>query len=145
MLAAALHSLLASVLALTARWGRLPRATHKAHPPAEDDTHQLWAWLEVHGDVVFPLMGLAIIALLFLGIRRGMQSSGDELQKKMHDKDEIVRMMRSRLLLSADEVCAQLKIDRLQAAALLEELQREGKLVEQRSSSGVANYRMKGL
>lgn len=135
---AALHSLLALAL-------RLPRAVHKPKAAVEDDTHQLWAWLEDHGDVVFPLMGLAILGLLFLGIHHGMKSSGDEMKKKLHAKDEIVRMMRSRLLLSADEVCKHLKIDRLQAAALLEELQREGKLVEQRSSSGVANYRMKGL
>lgn len=146
MLAAVVHSLLASFLALAARLGRLPRYGHKSRAPAaEDNAHQLWTWLEDHGDVAFPLMGLAIIGLLFLGIRRGMQSSGEEMKKKMHDKDEIVRMMRSRLLLTADEVCVQLEIDRLQAAALLEELQREGKLVEQRSTSGVANYRMKGL
>ena len=142
MLAAALHSLLALALALA---GWLPRAAKKPHAKVEDETPQLWAWLEDHGDVVFPLMGLAIFGLLFLGIRHGMKSSGDEMKKKMHDKDEIVRMMRSRLLLSAAEVCRQLQIDRLQAAALLEELQREGKLVEQRSTSGVANYRMKGL
>ena len=141
MLAAALHLLLAQALAFASR---LPRAAHKARAPSDDDTH-LWAWLEDHGDVAFPLIGLAIIGLLVLGIRHGMKSSGEELKKKMHDKDEIVRMMRSRLLLSADEVCKQLQLDRLQAAALLEELQREGKLVEQRSSSGVANYRMKGL
>jgi hypothetical protein len=142
MLAAVLHSLLGSALALA---GWLPRVAHRSHAPVEEDRTLLWAWMDDHGDVVFPLMGLAIIGLLFLGIRHGMQSSGDEMKRKMHDKDEIVRMMRSRLLLNADEVCKHLKIDRLRAAALLEELLVEGKLVEQRSSSGVANYRMKGL
>lgn len=145
MLAAALHSVLASLLALAPRLDRPPHATRRPRPPTDDATQRFWTFLEDHGEVVFPLVGLAILGLLVLGIRRGMQSSGDELRKKLHDKDEIVRMVRSRLLLSADEVCAQLGIGRLQAAALLEELQREGKLVEQPGPSGVANYRMKGV
>ena len=144
MLAAALQSLFALALALPARWLSHPRA-HKPHPVTEDDKHELWSWLEDHGDVVFPLVGLAVIALLFVGIRRGMTSDVAELRQREERKDDIVRMMRSRLLLNAEEVCQQLRIDRLQAAALLEDLLKDGKLVEQRGAGGVASYRLKGL
>ncbi len=54
-------------------------------------------------------------------------------------------MMRAKLLVSPDAVAGELSIDRFVASALLEELVREGKLVEQRIAGGVANYRLKGL
>ena len=145
MLAAVLHSLLALALAASARLAAAGPRARRPRPAPEDDKHQLWAFLEDHGDIVFPLAGLAIIALLFLGIRRGMTSNVAEMHKRQERKDDIVRMMRSRLLLNADEVCQQLQVDRLQAAALLEELLKEGKLVEQRSAGGVATYRLRGL
>lgn len=121
----------------------LPRA-HKPHE-AEDEAHKLWYWLEDNGEVVFPLLGVLIIAVLILGIRRGMKSNVAELQEKQARKDAIVRMMRSKLLVSADLVAGELKIDKFVAAALLDELVREGMLLEQRMVGGIANYRLKGL
>jgi len=135
VLAALCHALLAFA----------PRRTHKPHPVAEDDWHKVWYFLEDHGDVVFPLIGLALIALIVLGIRRGMKSNIANLQKKQDQKDVIVRLMRQKLLVSADAVAVELHIDRFAASALLEELVGEGKLVEQKSTGGVANYRLKGL
>ncbi len=143
MLRALFHELLA--LALAPRgFGARPRP-HKPHPSTSDDTSQLWNWIEEHGDIVFPLLGLAIAAILFLGIRRGMKSNVAALQEKEERKDAIVRMMRSKLLVSADVVAGELSIDKFLAASLLEELVREGKLVEQRMVGGIANYRLKGL
>src|SRR5438309_11752508 len=133
------HALLALALAAIR-----PRA-HKPHPMAEDDTHKLWYWIEDNGEIVFPLLGVLIIALLFYGIRRGMKSNVAELQQKQERKDTIVRMMRQKLLVSADVIAGELKIDKFVAAALLDELVREGKLTEQRMVGGVANYRLKGL
>ena len=60
------------------------------HPPAADEVHQLGYWLDDHGEIVFPLLGLA-------------------------------------------------------ASALLDELVREGKLIEQKSAGGIGNYRFRGL
>ena len=135
MLAALCHALLAFA----------PRRTHKPHPVADDDWHQVWYFIEDHGDVLFPLIGLAVIALIVLGIRRGMKSNIATLQKKQDQKDVIVRMMRAKLLVSAEAVANDLRIDHFHASALLDELVREGKLVEQKSTGGVANYRLKGL
>lgn len=136
---AALHELLA-----LAPQGLRPRQ-HRAHGPASDQAHQIWFWLDDHGDFVFPLLGLAIVTLLILGIRRGMTSNLAELQQKQDRKDEIVRMMRKKLLVTADAIAGDLGIDRFAASALLEELLREGKLLEQRSTGGPASYRLKGL
>src|SRR5438105_15183986 len=105
-----LHTLLALAL-------RVPK--HKPHPVAEDETHKLWYWIEDHGDVVFPLIGAAIIALVFFGIRRGMSTNVLELQKKQETKDAIVRLMRAKLLVSAETVAIDMKVDHFTAAALL--------------------------
>lgn len=143
MLLATLHRLLALALAAAPR-GFRPRP-HKAHPPEADEAHRLWYWLDDHGDIVFPLLGLAIVALVIFGVRRGMTSSVAELQQKQQRKDNIVRTMRSRLLVTADAVAGDLGIDRFAASGLLDELVREGKLVEQKSAGGIASYRLKGL
>ena len=143
MLPALCHELLAFALALAPR-GFKPRA-HKPHPPAEDETHKLWYFIDDHADIVFPLIGLAVVALVFFGIRRGMTSNVAAMQKKEEQKDSLVRMMRAKLLVSAESAAIELGIDHFNASALLEELVREGKLVQQKSSGGVANYRLKGL
>ena len=65
--------------------------------------------------------------------------------KIQDDQDAIVRMTRSRLRVDAENVAAELQTDRLQAGALLDELVKEGKLVEQRVTGGGASYRLKGL
>ncbi len=145
MLLAAFHRLLAIALAVGPR-GYRPRAPHKPHAPGEEDSaHELWYWIDDHGDVVFPLIGLAIVALVIFGIRRGMTSNTAELQQKQERKDSIVRMMRAKLLVSAETVAGELGIDHFKASALLDELVKEGKLVQQKAAGGVANYRLKGL
>jgi hypothetical protein len=143
VLLAALHELLALGLAVAPR-GFRPRP-HKPHAPAEDSTHELWYWIDDHGYIVFPLIGLAIVALVIFGIKRGMTSNVAEMHKKQESKDAIVRMMRSKLLVSAEAVSGELGIDHFSASALLDDLVKEGKLVQQKSSGGVANYRLKGL
>jgi hypothetical protein len=146
MLTAVLHRTLALALSLATQLALLrPPRGRKQHPAPENEAHQLWYWLDDHGDIAFPLIGLAIIALLAFGIRRGMASNNDDLRRRQDEKDAIVRMMREKLLVSPDAIASELEVDRFRAAALLEELEREGKLVQQRVSGGVANYRLKGL
>jgi hypothetical protein len=145
VLAAALHELLALALALGPRGFARPRAPHKPHAPADDSAHELWYWIDDHGDVVFPLIGLAIVALVIFGIRRGMTSNTAELRIRQERKDAIVRLMRAKLLVSAEAVAGELGIDHFSASVLLDDLVKEGKLVQQKASGGVANYRLKGL
>jgi len=143
VLTALCHELFAFALAAAPR-GFRPHA-RKPHPPAEDESHKLWYFVEDHGDIVFPLLALLVVALIFFGIRRGMKSNTAQLQQKQDQKDSIVRMMRAKLMVSAELVAGELRIDRFAASALLEELVKEGKLIEQRIAGGVANYRLKGL
>ncbi|MGZ6143238.1 MAG: hypothetical protein ACXWLM_07860 [Myxococcales bacterium] len=143
MLLAICHELIAFALAFAPR-GFRPRP-HKPHPPAEDTGQQLWYWVDDHGEIVYPVIAVIVIGLVVLGIRRGMTSNVAQLQKKQDQKDAIVRMMRQKLLVSAEAVSTGLSIDHFAASALLDELVREGKLVEQKSTGGVANYRLKGL
>jgi len=145
VLLAVFHELLALALALGPRGFAKPHAAHKPHAPADDQAHELWYWIDDHGDVVFPLVGLAIVALVLFGIRRGMTSNTAELQKKQERKDSIVRMMRAKLLVSPEAVAGELGIDHFNASALLDELVKEGKLVQQKAAGGVASYRLKGL
>ena len=145
MLLALCHGLLALALAAVPRGYGFRPHTRAPHPPGEDDTHRLWYLIEDHGDIIFPLIALLVVALIFVGIRKGMKSNTAELQQKQDQKDNIVRMMRSKILVSPDAVAGELRIDRFRASALLDELVKEGKLVEQRMVGGVANYRLKGL
>ena len=82
---------------------------------------------------------------MIFGIRRGMTSNVVELHKKQEQKDTIVRMMRARLMVSAEAVAVDLHIDHFTASALLDELVKEGKLVQQKVQGGISNYRLKGL
>ena len=81
MLLAALFQL----IALAPR-GFKPRQ-HKPHPMEADEAHKLWYFIDDHGDIVFPLIGLAVVALVIFGIRRGMTSNVAELHKKQEQKD----------------------------------------------------------
>ena len=143
MLLAICHELLAVALALAPR-GYRPHP-RKPHPPAEDPAQQIWYWIDDHAEIVYPVIAVVVIGLLALGIRRGMTTNVAQLQRKQEQKDAIVRLMRAKLLVSAEAVSAGLHIDHFAASALLDELVREGKLVEQKSAGGVANYRLKGL
>lgn len=111
----------------------------------EDGAHQLWRWMEEHGEWVFPLIGLAILALVVWAVRRGSISQAEELHKKGLQKEQIIRLMRLKLSLTAETAAAELGIDHFAAAALLEEMLKEGRLVAGRSAGGVASYRLKGL
>ncbi len=145
MLLAICHELIAIALALAlAPRGFRPRP-HKVHPVADDPAQQAWYWIDDHGDVLYPIVALVVIGLVVLGVRRGMSTNVAQLQKKQEQKDAIVRMMRQTLLVSAEAVSTSLRIDHFAASALLDDLVREGKLVEQKSVGGVANYRLKGL
>jgi hypothetical protein len=134
--------LLAIFLALAPTFKPHP---HKAHPPAEDPAQQAWYFVEDHADVIYPVVALIVAGLIFLGVRRGMRSNVDELRQQQDQKDRIVRMMRSKLLVTPEDAAGELQIDRFRAGALLEELVTEGKLVHQRMGGGVQSYRLKGL
>ena len=138
--------LFALILALAPQARRGPPRSH--HRPAADTdsgSTALWYWIEDNADVVYPLVGIAVMGLIVLAIRHGMVGHDAEVMAKGRQKDSIVRLMRARLSLTADAVAAELKVDRFRAAVLLDELEREGKLVQQRMTGGVATYRLKGL
>ncbi len=47
-----------------------PRRVPKPHTPNESETQKLWYFVEDHGDVVFPILALVVVALIVFGIRR---------------------------------------------------------------------------
>jgi hypothetical protein len=145
-----LHALLA--LALSAaqaqaspqgRWAK-PRP-RKPHPVDADEGHKLWYWIEDHLEIVFPAVGIAVILLVIYGVRRGMMQADDEIAVRTRQKEAIIRLMRAKLLVNAETVAHELTFDRFHAAALLEELAKEGVLIHARVAGGVASYRLKGL
>ncbi len=126
-----------------ARSGK-PRA-RKASPAASDEGYKLWYWIEDNLEIVFPVVGMVVILLVVWAVRRGMMQAADEVAVRTRQKEEIVRLMRAKLLVNADTVSHELSLDRFHAAALLEELAREGMLVPARVAGGIASYRLKGL
>ena len=142
----AFHALLAVLLASSPAWARpwKPRVK-KPHPAAADEGHKLWYWIEDNLEIVFPLVGIAVILLVAWAVRRGMVAQSDEVAVRARQKDDIVRLMRAKLLVNAELVAHELGFDRFHAATLLEELTREGVLVQARVAGGIASYRLKGL
>jgi hypothetical protein len=116
-----------------------------ARPPDEDEAHHLWHWIEDKGEYVFPLIGIVILALVLLAARRGTLSQQEELRKRAEQKAQIIRLMRAKLSLTAESAAPELGVDRYHAAALLEEMEKEGLLALGRAAGGVATYRLKGL
>jgi len=114
-------------------------------PRRDDESHKLWHWIEDHLEIVFPVAGVTVVLLVIWAVRRGMAQQADEIAVRLRQKDEIIRLMRAKLLVDAQTVAQGLKLDRFHAAALLEELAKEGKLVQARVQGGVASYRLKGL
>ncbi len=124
--------------------GLAPRA--KKPDEADDEGPlALWHWIEDHGDVVFPLIGLIIFVLVVIAVRRAMVSQEQEIKSRRGQMDTIVRLMRAKLSLTADQTATELGINRYQASTLLDELVKEGALVQGRLPGGVVNYRLKGL
>jgi len=134
------HAFLA--LALSAASAPKPK---KPRPPDEEGAHKLWHWIEDHLEIVFPVVGVTVIVLVLWGVRRGMAQADDSIAVRTRQKEAIVRLMRLKLLVNAETVANELQLDRFHAAALLEELTKEGLLVPGRATGGVATYRLKGL
>ena len=142
-----LSRLRAGVFALAAQ-GHFALAAPKkktARPADEDEAHHLWRWIEDNGEYVFPLIGIVILGLVLLAVRRGTLSQQEELRKRADQKEQIIRLVRAKLSLTAESTAPELGVDRYHAAALLEELEKEGVLALGRAAGGVATYRLKGL
>ena len=116
-----------------------------ARPPDEGEAHHLWHWIVDNGEYVFPLIGIVILALVLLAARRGTLSQQEEIRKRAAQKEQIIRLVRAKLSLTAESTAPELGVDRYHAAALLEELDKEGVLALGRAAGGVATYRLKGL
>ena len=149
LLLSAVRSLAAEAQALALRaavgfsLGRGPKK--KGRAPDEDETHKLWHWIEDNGEYVFPAIGIVILVLVILAVRRGSISQEEELRKRAGQKEQIIRLMRAKLTLTADAAAQEMGIDRYHAATLLEELEREGVLSQGRQSGGAATWRLKGF
>jgi hypothetical protein len=107
--------------------------------------HAVWSWVEEHGEVIFPLVGVLILGLVALALRRGTLSQEAELQRRRDQKDRLVPILRQRLALTAEQAGQELGVDRYLAAQLLEEMVREGTVAQGRQAGDVATYRLRGL
>ncbi|MBS2023048.1 MAG: hypothetical protein JST92_11595 [Deltaproteobacteria bacterium] len=121
----------------------LPKVKHEQDD--DEGFRKLWHWVEDNGEWFFPVLGLAILALVVMALRRGTLSQAEELRKKSGEKEQIIRLMRAKLTLNAETAAAELQVDRFHSAALLEEMTKEGKLVRSTGAGGVQSYRLKGL
>ncbi len=135
-----LNSLAVRVLATLPK---TPRAKHQL--PDEEGPLAVWHWIEDNGAIVFPLIGFFIAALIFIAVRRGAVNQEALNEERRKQKDQIIRLMRARLSLTADQTAHELRVDRYHAAALLEELEKEGTLTQGRIAGGVSSYRLKGF
>ncbi len=122
---------------------RPPRNQHQL--PDEEGPLSLWHWIEDNGEIVFPLIGLVIAALIFIAVRRSSVNHDEEIETRRAEKERIIRLMRAKLSLTPDQTAHELRVDRYHAAALLEELEKEGTLTQGRQSGGVIAYRLKGF
>jgi len=125
--------------------GPTPQRPRSHQLPNEDGPLALWHWIEDNGEIVFPLIGFVILALVFIAVKRSSVNQEAELATRRKQMDAIVRLMRARLSLTADQTASELQVDRYRAASMLDELVKEGALVQGRLPGGVISYRLKGL
>ena len=119
-------------------------AVHLPILPFDDRLHHLWTWAEAHGPAVFPAAAALVLGVFALGLHHAFQGSLADLRIQQVQKDEILRQTRGRLTVTPESIARTLGVDRFRAAALLEDLTREGLLVRQRQSGGIPSYRLKG-
>lgn len=104
--------------------GKKPRAASQKSLP---DAAQLWQWIEEHGAIVYPALALIIIGLIAGALFASWRADEIEGERKGELKMKLLQIMRRRISgVSAEQIAAELQIDVLVAAKLLNELDAEG-------------------
>lgn len=103
-------------------------------------------WLENNSHVVYPIIAVAVVALIAFGIISAWRSEDIDGLKKAEMKREIIRVLRREVYgMTADQLAKALEIPGTRMLKLLEEMA-EANIVESRTDTQrVTTWRMKGL
>lgn len=106
--------------------------------------HTLWEWMDANATVVYPVIAVAIIALIVGALFASWRSDELNAEQRGRLKDAMLKLMRRRVSgVSAEQVAAELQIDTVLAGRLLSELVEQG-LVSASQSSPV-QFRLRGM
>lgn len=119
----------------------------QAARPADFGAHTLWDWVEAHASIVYPALAIGVIGLIVWALLTGFKAERLNFEQKSRLKTHIIQLMQRRISgVSAEAVAAELQIDLLTAASLLNELAQEG--VVDASARAIADapihYRIRG-
>lgn len=111
--------------------------------PLDDGLAQLWKWMEANGTIVYPAIALIIIGLIAGALFASWRA--DELagEQRGELKMRILQVMRRRISgVSAEQVAAELQIETILAAKLLDELEKDGTVSAARGGT-LVQYRIR--
>lgn len=109
------------------------------------DVARLWRWIESNGTIVYPALALVIIGLIAGALFASWRADELEGERRGELKMKILQVMRRRISgVSAEQIGAELQIDVLLAAKLLNELDQEGAVASARGAGSVpTQYRLR--
>jgi hypothetical protein len=133
---------------MSANWFHHPFVAAARQQADEVGIHSIWEWIEGHSLVAYPVMALSILLLIGGALVASWRSQAMSAEQKSQLKGKIMAIMRRRVSgVSPEAVAAELQIEVLAAASLLNELAEEGVVATAQSGSATdaARYRIKGV
>lgn len=124
----------------------LPDDTPRYVKPVGSAQVRYFEWLENNTHIVYPIIAIAVVALIAFGIISAWRTEDIDGLKKAEMKREIIRLLRREVYgMTAVRLAQTLDIPGGRMLKLLEEMA-EANIVESRTdTSRVTTWRMKGL
>jgi len=89
----------------------------------ETGVHDVWDWMEANATIVYPIVALVIVGLILGALFASWRGEELDAEHKAELKEELLALLRRRVSgVSADAAAAELQVDVLIAARLLNEL-----------------------
>ncbi len=103
-------------------------------------------FLERNAHVIYPLLAVAVLALLVFGIFRAWRSSDIDVETKKRMKQAILTVMRANVHgVTADDLAKGIELDHFKTLRLLEEMQRDGIVVSHTTTKRLTMWRLRGI
>ncbi len=133
--------------ALTSALLLLPRLPGQgSRPPPSDTSPRYIELLELNSQYLYPLLAVAALALLVVGILQAWRTREIDGKAKAEFKREIITELRKNVAgCSAESLSRTVGLERLKLVKLLEEMQEEGAITSHTNTQRLQVWRLRGI